>query len=72
MPLNLALFDKEYTILKVCGNEKQKYHLESLGFIPGGNVTLLSELHGYYIVMIKGSKVRIDKQMAKKIILLAQ
>lgn len=71
MPLNLALFDKEYTILKVCGNEKQKHHLESLGFISGGKVTLLSELHGYYIVMIKGSKVGIDKQMAKKIILLA-
>ena len=72
MPLNLALFEKECTILKICGNEKQKHHLESLGFVPGEKVILLAEFHGYYIVIIKGSKVGIDKQMAKKIILLAQ
>lgn len=71
MPLNLALFDKEYTILKVCGNESQKHHLESMGFVSGSNITLLGELHGYYIVMVKGSKVGIDKEMAKKIIVLA-
>lgn len=70
MPLNLALFDKEYTILKICGNESQKHHLESMGFVSGGNITLIGEYHGYYIVDVKGSKVGIDKQMAKRIIVL--
>lgn len=31
----------------------------------------LSELHGYYVVMVKGSKIGLDKELAKKIIVYA-
>ena len=31
MPLNLADFNKKYRISKVCGQEKQRHYLESLG-----------------------------------------
>ena len=65
MPLNLAQFNIKYKISKVCGQEKQRHYLESLGFIAG------SEIHGYYIVMVKGSKIGIEKSMAKRIILYA-
>ena len=31
----------------------------------------MSELHGYYLVMVKGSKIGLDKSLAKKIIVYA-
>ena len=68
MPLNLAQFNIKYKISKVCGQEKQRHYLESLGFIAGSEIELLSEIHGYYIVMVKGSKIGIEKSMAKRIV----
>ena len=69
MPLNLADFNTKYRISKVYGQEKQRHYLESLGFVAGSEIELLSEIHGYYVVMVKGSKMGIEKSMAKKIIL---
>lgn len=71
MPLNLTEFNHFYIINKICGHEKHRHYLESLGFVPGTEVTILSELHGYYIVMVKGSKIGLDKTLAKKIIVFA-
>ena len=61
MPLSLTEFNHFHIINKVCGLEKQRHYLESLGFVPGTQVTILSELHGYYVVMVKGSKIGLDK-----------
>lgn len=36
MPLNLTDFNQFYVINKICGQEKQRHYLESLGFVPGG------------------------------------
>lgn len=71
MPLNLTIFNHLYIINKVCGQEQQRHYLETLGFVPGTEVTILSELHGYYIVMVKESKIGLDKTLAKKIIVFA-
>ena len=71
MPLNLADFNTKYRISKVYGQEKQRHYLESLGFVPGARISILSELHGYYLVMVKGSKIGLDKSLAKKIIVYA-
>ena len=45
MPLNLTEFNQFYIINKICGLEKQRHYLESLGFVPGTRVSILSELH---------------------------
>lgn len=71
MPLNLTEFNHLYIINKVCGKDEQRHYLETLGFVPGSEVSILSELHGYYIVMVKGSKIGLDKTLAKKIIVFA-
>ena len=71
MPLNLTEFNHFYIISKICGQEKHRHYLEALGFVPGSEVTILSELHGYYIVMVKGRKIGLDKTLAKKIIVYA-
>ena len=65
MPLNLTDFNQFYVINKICGQEKQRHYLESLW------ISILSELHGYYLVMVKGSKIGLDKSLAKKIIVYA-
>lgn len=36
MPLNLTDFNQFYVINKICGQEKQRHYLESLGFVPMG------------------------------------
>lgn len=71
MPLNLTQFNQPYIISKILGLEKQRHHLESLGFVEGSQVSILSELNGYYVVMIRGSKIGLDKNLAKKIIVYA-
>ena len=71
MPLNLAEIGKTYVIHRIGGLEKDKHHLENLGLVPGRELELLSELHGYYIVCVKDTKIGIEKKKKKKVILVA-
>ena len=72
MPLNLAEFHKIYTIAKICGLDKQKHYLETLGFTAGATIEVLSELHGYFIVLINESKIGLEKRLAQNVILIAE
>ena len=69
MPLNLAKPNLTYIVQKLCGNEKERHHLSALGFTPGCEVRVLSTLSGYYIVLLKGSKIGLEQRLAKKIII---
>lgn len=68
MPLNLADIGTYYTIQKICGNDKERHHLEALGFVEGAAVCILSAFFGYYVVRIKDSKIGIGKDLARMII----
>lgn len=68
MPLNLADIGTDYLIQKICGDEEERHHLESLGFVEGASVCILSAFFGYYVVRIKDSKIGIGKDFAKMII----
>lgn len=68
MPLNLAEINTPYMIQKICGDEDQRHYLESLGFVEGTSVYILSSFFGYFVIRIKDSKVGIDKDLAKMII----
>ena len=70
MPLNLTDFNQFYVINKICGQEKQRHYLESLGFVPGARISILSELHVYYLVMVKGSKIGLDHRAFALLIIL--
>ena len=37
MPLNLAVICIDYIVQKTCGNEAERHHLESLGFVEGAS-----------------------------------
>ena len=68
MPLTMLNTGETNTIKKVGGKEETKRILENLGFVAGGNVTVVSETGGNLIVNIKDSRVAIGKDMANKII----
>lgn len=67
MPLSMAETGKMNRIRRVGGREETKRFLESLGFVAGGFVTVISEINGNLIVNVKESRVAIDKELAKKI-----
>lgn len=69
MPLTMARKGEINLIKKIGGKEDTKRFLESLGFVSGGVVTVISEMGGNMIVNIKESRVAINKDMAKKIMI---
>lgn len=69
MPLALAQIGEENTIKKVGGKPEVRKHLENLGFVVGGNVTVITTLGGNVIVSVKESRVAISKEMAQKIMI---
>lgn len=69
MPLNMAKTGEENRIKKVGGNSETRKFLENLGFIPGGTVTVISQISGNIIVRVKDSRVAINREMASKIMI---
>ena len=67
MPLALADVGTENLIRKVGGSPEVKKHLEDLGFVAGGTVTVVSALGGNIIVKVKEARVAISEEMARKI-----
>ena len=67
MPLTLAEAGEENIIRKIGGTQEVKAHLENLGFVVGGTVTVVNAIGGNVIVNVKDSRVAVSKEMAQKI-----
>ncbi|MBQ4363885.1 MAG: ferrous iron transport protein A [Oscillospiraceae bacterium] len=67
IPLNLAENGSENKIVKVSGTPEMRQHLQDMGFTVGETVTLVNVLGGNVIVNVKGTRVAIGADMAKKI-----
>ena len=67
MPLVLATSGEENIIRKVGGNAETNKHLEDMGFVVGGTVTIVNTISGNLIVKVKESRVAISQEMAGKI-----
>lgn len=67
MPLVLAEIGEEQIIKRVGGSPEMKKHLENLGFVPGGCITVMNALGGSVIVNVKETRVAISEEMARKI-----
>ena len=67
MPLSMVKPGETNTIKKVGGKEETRKFLENLGFVTGGEVTVVSEIEGNLIVNVKDSRVDIGKDMANRI-----
>ena len=68
MPLTLAAVGEENIIKRIWGKQEVKAHLENLGFVVGGAVTIINTIGGNVIVNVKESRVAISKEMANKIL----
>ncbi|MEJ8751881.1 FeoA family protein [Lagierella sp. ICN-221743] len=72
MNLLMAPLEKELEIIKVrdkfAEREDNDRHLSNLGFVEGAKIMVVSEQGGNLIVKVKGSRVAIGKDIAKKII----
>ena len=69
MPLTLAAVGEENRIKKVGGKPEVRKHLENLGFVAGGNVTVISVLGGNVIVNVKEARVAVSREMPQKIMI---
>jgi len=69
MPLLLANVGEKNMIKKIGGSPEVKKHLENLGFVAGGNVTVITTMGGNLIVNVKEARIAISKEMAQKIMI---
>ena len=67
MPLTMAETGRELEIRRIGGKEETRRFLESLGFVMGGFVNVVSMTGGDLIVKVKDSRVAISRDMANKI-----
>ena len=66
-PLTLTEIGEENIIRKIGGKQEVKAHLENLGFVVGGAVTVINAIGGNVIVNVKDSRIAVSKEMAQKI-----
>ncbi|MDD6259735.1 MAG: FeoA family protein [Clostridiales bacterium] len=69
MPLTLAEVGEVNIIRKIGGRPEVRSHLENLGFVAGGAVTVINTIGGNVIVNVKESRIAISKEMAQKIMI---
>ncbi|MDE7271153.1 MAG: ferrous iron transport protein A [Acetatifactor sp.] len=67
MPLAMVSAGEPCIIKKIGGKEEVRLFLESLGFVVGGEVTVVSGIGGNLIVNVKDSRVAIGRDMATRI-----
>ena len=67
IPLNMSKLGEEASVKKISGPQALRQHLENLGFVVGGHVSVVSQLAGNLIVSVKDSRVAISREMASKI-----
>lgn len=68
MPLTLMFAPAEDAIIqRIGGKPEVRQHLENLGFVVGGNVSVINTIGGNLIVNVKEARVAISREMAQKI-----
>ena len=68
MPLTMLNIGETGEIKRIGGNEETRRFLNNLGFVVGTEVSVVSAIGGNVIVNIKDSRVAINEDMAKRII----
>ncbi len=69
MPLTLASVGETNIIKRIGGKPEVRKHLENLGFVVGGTVSVIATIGGNVIVNVKEARVAVSKEMAQKIMI---
>jgi ferrous iron transport protein A len=72
MPLLYSKRGEGVVVRHISGSETVKKRLESLGFTVGGIVTVVSDLAGNLIVMVKDSRIALNRELANHILVSAR
>lgn len=67
MPLTMLNIGETGEIKRIGGNEETRRFLNNLGFVVGAEVVVVLAIGGNVIVNIKDSRVAINEDMAKRI-----
>lgn len=67
MPLSMIKAGDNVSIQRITGKEETRHFLEHLGFIPGAEISIVSESNGNIIVKLHDTRVAISRVMATKI-----
>lgn len=67
MPLTMIKAGQSGQIRKITGKDESKRFLNNLGFVEGETVTVVSYLAGNMILNVKDTRVALDKNMARRI-----
>ena len=67
MPLTMLNIGETGEIKRIGGNEETRRFLNNLGVVVGAEVVVVSAIGGNVIVNIKDSRVAINEDMAKRI-----
>jgi ferrous iron transport protein A len=68
MPLTFLSVGQEGLVQRVSGRDEVRRLLESMGFVAGEKVTLVSHHGGNYILGVRGTRVALDRSMACRVI----
>ena len=69
MPLTMANIGEVNEIKRIGGNEETRRLLANLGFVSGAEITVVSAIGGNVIVNIKDSRVAVNSDMARHIMI---
>ncbi len=65
MPITMANIGEKLTVKNILGKSDVKKFLESLGFVKEAEVLIVSKVMGNLIISVKSTRIAIDKDMAK-------
>ena len=69
MPLTMATSGEINIVKRIQGRDETKRFLESLDFVEGGQVQVISEISGNLIVNVKDTRIALSKSMANRIMI---
>lgn len=70
MPVTLMGFGQEGSIDRVTGRDEVRRLLESMGFVAGEKVSVISRNGSNYILGVRGTRIALDRAMANRIIII--
>lgn len=69
MPVTLLGFGQEGHVARVTGRDEVRRLLESMGFVAGEAVSVVSRCGSNYILGVRGTRIALDRAMASRIII---
>lgn len=67
MPLTQAALGRTMVVNRITGGGDVRRHLSNLGFVEGGEVTVINDTGAGLIVSVKDARVALSRGMASRI-----